>query len=224
MARIALIGGHGKVARAAAPLLLAAGHQVESIIRNPDHGEEIRTLGAAPVLLDVEHADTEAMTEALTGYDVVVWAAGAGGGDPERTYAVDRDAAIRSIDASCAAGVPRYVMLSYFGAGPDHGVPQDNPFFAYAESKTAADEHLRAAQNLEGIVLAPSGLTDDPATGAIEIATDDNGVQGGSVTRADVAALLAAAVDRTDLGRHTLAFNNGATPILAALKQAAARA
>ncbi|MGI8947672.1 MAG: NAD(P)H-binding protein [Ornithinimicrobium sp.] len=224
MARIALIGGHGKVARAAAPLLLAAGHQVESIIRNPDHAEEIRTLGAAPVLLDVEHADTEAMTEALTGYDVVVWTAGAGGGDPERTHAVDRDAAIRSMDAAASAGVPRYVMLSYFGAGPDHGIPQDNPFFVYAESKAAADEHLRAAEALEGIVLAPSGLTDDPPTGAIEIATGDNGVQGGSVTRADVAAVLAAVVDRTDLGGRTLAFNNGSTPVAQALEQEAARA
>ena len=34
-------------------------------------------------------------------------------------------------------------MVSYFGAGPDHGVPEDNAFHAYAEAKTAADEHLQ---------------------------------------------------------------------------------
>lgn len=219
MARIALIGGHGKVARAAASLMLAAGHQVESIIRNPDHAEEIRALGAAPVLLDVEQADEQSMTEALAGYDVVVWAAGAGGGDPQRTYAVDRDAAVRSIDAAVAAGVPRYVMLSYFGAGPDHGVPPDNAFHAYAESKAAADAHLRAAA-LDSTVLGPSGLSDDPPTGRVQIATTDNDVHGGKVTRADVAAV----VGRTDLGGRTLNFNNGPTPIAQALDDVAGSA
>lgn len=220
MARIALIGGHGKVARAAAPLLLAAGHEVESIIRNPDHAEEIRALGSSPVILDVERSDEAAMTEALTGYDVVAWTAGAGGGDPERTYAVDRDAAIRSIDGAVAAGVPRYIMLSYFGARPDHGVPQDNPFHVYAESKAAADEHLRGAA-LDSIILGPSGLTDDPPTGKVEIAMTDHDVQADSVTRADVAAVLTAVVDRADLGGRTLAFNNGSTPIAQALDEVA---
>ena len=67
----------------------------------------------------------------------MVFAAGAGGGNPQRTYAVDRDAAIRSIDAALKVDVPRYVIISYFGAGPDHGVPEDNSFFAYAESQGA---------------------------------------------------------------------------------------
>ncbi len=219
MTRIALIGGHGKVARAATPLLLAAGQQVGSIIRNPDHAEEIRALGAAPVLIDVEHTDHATLTEALTGYDVAVWTAGAGGGDPQRTYAVDRDAAIASMEAAVAAGVARYVMVSYFGAGPDHGVPQDNAFYAYAESKAAADEQLRATEALDWVILGPSGLTDDPPTGTIEIAAPGSDVEGTTVTRADVAAVLAAVVDRTDLGGRTLAFNNGPTPIAQALAE-----
>ena len=36
----------------------------------------------------------------------------------------------------------RYVMVSYFGAGPDHGVPEGDSFFAYADAKTAADAAL----------------------------------------------------------------------------------
>jgi hypothetical protein len=36
--------------------------------------------------------------------------------------------------SSAAAGVRRYVMVSYFGAGPDHGIDPDNSFFAYAEA------------------------------------------------------------------------------------------
>lgn len=223
MARIALFGGHGKVARATTPLLLAAGHHVGSIIRNPDHAEEIRVLGAAPVLLDIEHADQARLVDALAGYDVAVWSAGAGGGDPRRTYAVDRDAAIASMDSAVAAGVARYVMVSYFGAGPDHGVPQDNAFYAYAESKAAADEHLRDTEALDSVILAPSGLTDDTPTGSIEIAAPGSNVEATTVTRADVAAVLAAVVDRTDLGGRTLAFNNGSTPIAQALAEVVSR-
>ena len=98
----------------------------------------------------------------------MVWSAGAGGGSPERTYAVDRDAAIRSMDAAAEAGVGRYVMVSYFGAGPDHGVPADNSFFAYAEAKAAADAYLRGT-GLDWTILGPGALTDGPGNGLIDV-------------------------------------------------------
>src|SRR5271168_756781 len=66
------------------------------------------------------------------------------------------------------AGVRRFVMVSYFGAGPDHGVSQDNSFFPYAEAKAAADTHLRAS-DLDWTVLGPGRLTLEPATGRIAV-------------------------------------------------------
>ena len=79
MARIALIGGHGKVALLAEPLLVDAGHSVSAIIRNPDHRADIEATGATPVVADIETMDTEALTQLLGDHDVVVWSAGAGG-------------------------------------------------------------------------------------------------------------------------------------------------
>ena len=67
---------------------------------------------------------------------------------------MDRDAAIRVIDATGQAGTRRFVMVSYFGAGPDHGVPEGDSFFPYADAKAAADAHLRAS-NLDWTVLGP---------------------------------------------------------------------
>ena len=214
--RIAIIGGHGKVALRLSPLLREAGHEVDAIIRNPDHAEEVAATGALPVVADVESMSTDELTDLLAGHDAVVWSAGAGGGDPQRTYAVDRDAAIRSIDAAVHAGVDRYVMVSYFGAGPDHGVPEDNSFFAYAEAKAAADEHLRSS-SLDWVVLGPSGLTLDPGTGRIEVATPGSDVQGGQVSRDDVARVIAAVVEREHLSGRTIEFNNGPTPVEDAL-------
>lgn len=221
--RIAIIGGHGKVALRLSPLLREAGHEVDAIIRNPDHAEEVAATGALPVVADVEQLGTDPLTDLLAGHDVVVWSAGAGGGDPRRTYAVDRDAAIRSMDAATRAGVDRYLMVSYFGAGPDHGVPEDDPFFAYADAKAAADEHLRGSA-LDWVILGPSGLTLDPPTGRIEVALPGAAVEGGQVSRDDVARVIAAAVGREDLRGRTVQFNNGSTPIDEALDAVAAGA
>ena len=53
MTRTVIIGGHGKVALLAAPLLAEAGHDVVSIIRNPDHAEDVRAAGAETLVLDL---------------------------------------------------------------------------------------------------------------------------------------------------------------------------
>jgi uncharacterized protein YbjT (DUF2867 family) len=184
---------------------------VTSVIRNPDHAHDISDNGAHPLIADIEHLDTAALADVVTGHDGVVFSAGAGGGDPARTYAVDRDAAIRTIDAAGQAGVKRFVMVSYFGAGPDHGVAEDSSFYAYAEAKAAADAHLRDTE-LDWTVLGPGRLTLEPATGRIEV-----GEGKGSVSRADV-ALVAAAVlhDDSTIGR-AIDFNNGELPIAEAL-------
>ncbi|ETB54794.1 NAD-dependent dehydratase, partial [Mycobacterium avium 10-5560] len=130
---------------------------------------------------------------------------------PARTYAVDRDAAIRVVDAAARSGVKRFVMVSYFGAGPDHGVPQDDPFFPYAESKAAADAHLRAS-DLDWTILGPGRLTLDPPTGRIAV-----GRGKGEVSRADVASVAAAALADDSTIRRTIDFNNGDVPIAVAL-------
>ncbi|WAJ44097.1 SDR family oxidoreductase [Mycobacterium sp. Aquia_216] len=211
MARIVLIGGHGKIALQLARILTDRGDEVSSVFRNPDHSDDVAATGAKPVLADIEQLDTTALAGLLTGHDAVVFSAGAGGGNPERTYAVDRDAAIRVIDAAARAGIKRFVMVSYFGAGPDHGVPQDNPFFAYAEAKAAADAHLRDSE-LDWTVLGPGRLTPEPATGRIAV-----GQGKGEISRADVALVAAAVLADDSTIRRTIEFNNGDIPIAQAL-------
>lgn len=215
MARTIVFGGHGKVALQLAQNLTQRGDQVSSVFRNPDQSDDVAATGANPVVADIEQLDVDALADLLTGHDAVVFSAGAGGGNPERTYAVDRDAAIRVIDAAARAGVKRFVLVSYFGAGPDHGVPQDDPFFAYAEAKAAADTHLRAS-DLDWTILGPGRLTLDPATGRIAL-RGTQGAESGSVSRADVAQVAAAALaDDATIGR-TIEFNNGDVPIAEAL-------
>lgn len=204
MARILILGGHGKVALLLEPRLVSQGHTVTAVIRNPDHADEVAATGAQPLVADIETFDLEQMTNLVAGNDVVVWSAGAGGGNPARTYAVDRDAAIRSMDAAAAAGVLRYVMVSWIGSRKDHGVARENSFFPYADAKWAADAHL-AGSGLDWTILAPGTLTLEPPTGRITI--DPEGA--GRVGRADVAAVIAATIaDDSTIGR-TIRFGAG---------------
>lgn len=210
MSKVIIIGAHGKVALLTAPRLTAAGHEVTGVIRKAEQSDDVRRAGALAVVADVENLSTDEIAEVLTGHDVVVWSAGAGGGNPERTYAVDRDAAIRTIDAAERVHMSQFVMVSYFGAGPDHGVDPASGFFPYAESKTAADAHL-AASGLGWTILRPSGLTQESGTGGIEAGP---GVTHGHVARATVADVITAVIESPDATRGLiLEFNDGEQPI-----------
>ncbi|MFJ4996704.1 SDR family oxidoreductase [Microbacterium sp. NPDC088619] len=216
MSRIIVFGGHGRIALLLAPLLVARGDEVTSVIRNPDHVSEVEATGAHALVADVETLDTDALAEIIREHDAVVWSAGAGGGSPERTYAVDRDAAIRTMDAAESAGVKRYVMVSWLGSKADHGVPESDGFFAYADAKWAADEHLRST-GLDGTILGPGTLTFDEPTGRIVLDPEGKG----EVSRADVAAVIAEAVGNPSTYGRTIRFGNGtddtSVPIVDAL-------
>src|SRR3954454_25100003 len=210
MSKVIIIGAHGKVALLTVPRLVAAGHEVTDVIRKAEQSDDVRRTGAKPVVADVERLSTDEIAEVLAGHDVVVWSAGAGGGSPERTYAVDRDAAIRTIDAAGRAHASQFVMVSYFGAGPVHGVDPSSDFFAYAESKTEADAHL-AASSLGWTVLRPSSLTEEAGTGGSEAGA---GATGRQARGAPVADVITAVIGAPDGAKGlTLDFNDGEQPI-----------
>lgn len=231
--RITIIGGHGKVALLAEPLLVGAGNSVRAFIRAAGQAGEVAATGAEPVVADVEGLGTGELAGLFEGQDAIVWSAGAGGGSPERTLAVDRDAAIRAVDAAGQAGVRRFVMVSYLGAGRNHGVPEDDGFHSYAEAKAAADAHLRAS-GLDWTILGPGALTTEDGTGRIvtvehlpgggtppQLAGGRSGTSA-TVPRADVAGVIAAALaDDTTVGR-TIDFvgggERGGTPTAEAIR------
>jgi len=213
MKKAMIIGGHGKIALLLAPLLRDAGWDVSGVIRSAAQIDDVAAAGATPVVHDVASSSVDQLAALVAGQDAVIWSAGAGGGSAERTYAVDRDAAIRSMDAAEKAGVGRYVMVSYLGARTDHGVPPGDSFFAYAEAKAAADTHLRA-MGLAWTILGPGALTSDEATGTVTTTVDP---ARRNTSRANVALVAAAVLDRPDTVRRTIEFTDGDTPVEQAL-------
>ncbi len=215
MARVAIIGGHGKVALRLSSLLMQRGHRVTSFFRKPEQADDVRRTGAEPVVLDVEDSSAEEIARRIEGHDALVWSAGAGGGNPKRTYAVDRDAAIRSMDAAAQAGVNRYIMVSYLGADLQHGVPEDDPFFAYAEAKAAADDYLRKTE-LDWTILGPGRLTLEEASRRIAVGPDVKEA-GRETSRANVALVVAAVLEQPRTIGTTIDFVDGERPIEEAL-------
>ncbi|MFC7363055.1 SDR family oxidoreductase [Nocardioides astragali] len=208
--RVTIVGGHGKIALLLAPMLVEAGHQVTSVVRDPSHVPDVEATGATAAVSSVEDADVESLAAMLSGQDAVVWSAGAGGGDPARTDAVDRDAAIRSMEAARAAGVTRYVMVSFSGSSPEVLVPADNPFRRYQDAKIAADDHLRGT-DLDWTILGPGTLTLEPGTGSVN---PDARFRDGDVTSRELVAQVAVAVlEDPRASRRTLVFGDGDVPI-----------
>lgn len=223
--QVVIIGGHGKVALLAAPKLTEAGFGVTSLIRNPDHAAEVEAASATPKVLDVEQASTEELTEIFAGAQAVVFSAGAGGGNPARTRAVDYDAAVRTMDAAVRAGVPRYVMVSFARAETlsDSLDPEDS-FYPYAVAKREADEHLRGT-NLDYSILGPGRLTLEPATGKVQVVSAQQALDASQAedpasqetSRDNVAEVIAHVLTTAAAKRATVNFFDGETPITEAI-------
>ena len=110
--RVVIAGAHGKIAMLLSRRLAEGGHTVVGLIRNPDHADEVRAAGAEPVVCDLEHASVDEVGAAVDGADVVVFAAGAGpGSGAERKLTMDRDGAIKLLEAT-AASAARYLVVS----------------------------------------------------------------------------------------------------------------
>lgn len=222
--RVVLIGGHGKVALLAAPKLVERGFAVDSLIRNPAHADEIKAIGANPVVLDVENAGVAQLASAFEGAHAIVFSAGAGGGNEDRTRAVDFDAAVRSMEAAKQAGVNRYLMVSYSRALVDvDNLDPENSFYTYAKAKHDADAVLRET-TLDYTILGPGALTLEPASQSIQLADEKGDIDGqapapeaGKVSRENVAEVITHVVDSGAAVRSTVNFYDGSTPIAEAI-------
>jgi uncharacterized protein YbjT (DUF2867 family) len=146
----------------------------------------------------------------LSGADAVVFAAGAGPGSGiPRKDSVDRAGSVLMADAAQQAGVRRFVQVSSMGAGSPPQAGRGEVWAAYIAAKTAAEADLRS-RDLDWTILRPGHLTDDPAAGRVRLAAPP--VPAGAVSRADVAAVIAALLHEPGTSHQTLELVGGDTP------------
>jgi uncharacterized protein YbjT (DUF2867 family) len=212
--RIVIAGGHGQIAQQFGRLVAATGHQPVGMIRNPEHVPDLRDAGIEPAMIDLEHTDVAEMTEIVRGADAVVFAAGGGpDGNAQRKETVDKGAAIMLADAAQAAGVRRYLMVSAMGT--DQADPDSQDVMqVYLRAKQAADDDIRS-RDLDWTIVKPGGLTDDVPTGQVKLGQLDYG----SVTRGDVAHVLAEAIESESTIGKTFDVLNGDQPVSQAVSE-----
>ncbi len=164
---IVIAGGHGQIALRLERLLVAAGHRVRGLIRNPDHAGDLHDAGAEAVVADLEELDIDALADLIGDADAIVFAAGAGpGSGPQRKWTLDYAGAVKLIEVARRNSIARYVIVSSVGADPE--ADDDGGFGTYLRAKGQADKDLTES-GLDYTVIRPGPLTDDPGTGAITI-------------------------------------------------------
>lgn len=211
--KVVVAGGHGQIALILQRLLAEARHESVGLVRNPAQAGDLERVGSRALVLDLEHTDPETLAAHLDGADAVVFAAGGGpNSGAARKLTMDRDGAILLADAAQAAGVRRYVMISAIGAD-DYDPNSENVFQIYLRAKSEADADLRT-RDLDWTIVRPGGLTNDPPTGLVRVASSTGG---GSVPRADVAALLTYLLESGAAQRAQFELVSGDQPIAEAL-------
>ena len=215
--QIAVVGGHGQIARLLHPLLVAAGHLPVAFVRSDQQRAAVEALGAQARLLDIERSEVDGFVEAFTDCDAVVFAAGGGpDGNIERKRTVDLGGALKSIEAARVVGIRRFVQVSAIGVDEPVAADAGDVWTAYVEAKRDADTALRGT-DLDWTILRPGRLTDDEPTGRVALGPD---ASRGDVTRADVAAVLAAVLERDDTVGQQWNLVGGDVPISAAIDAA----
>ena len=207
---VAVVGGHGKVARLLHPLLLEAGRTPVALVRSDAQRGALEEGGAHARLLNIEQAEASAFADAFAGCDTVVFSAGGGpDGNIERKRTVDLEGSLKSIEGARLAGIRRFVQVSAINV--DAPLPDDtgDVWRAYVEAKRDADAALRET-DLDWTIIRPGRLTDEPATGLVALGSD---VGRGDIPRADVAAVLAAVLDNPATAGRQWNVVSGDTPV-----------
>ncbi len=131
------------------------------------------------------------MDKAVDNMEAIIFAAGSGPKTgPDKTTAVDKNGAIKLVDAAKKKGIERFVLLS--SVGSDHPEQAQEEMRHYLEAKHDADEHLKAS-GLTYTIVRPVALTNEQAIGKI-FADEKVDHTNKSIPRADVAAVLAQSV------------------------------
>ncbi len=210
--KITIVGGHGDIAMLLHPILKRKGHQVRGIIRKEEQADDLREVGATPVVCDIE--EQEDISDAVGNVDAVLFAAGAGpGSGADRKFTVDRDGAIKLIEAAKKNDISRYVMISAMGLDEPRG---NAVFQAYQQAKAEADKALKKS-GLDYTIIKPGRLTDEEGTGKVALAPE---LPRGEIPRQDVAEVLAEVLESPQTSGMELDLTTGVTPISQAIENA----
>ncbi len=140
----------------------------------------------------------------------------AAGGDPLR---VDRDGAIRTIEAAEGAGVERYVLLTGMGVGRDRPAELYGGFWdTYFGAKEGSERRLRSSP-MRWTIVQPGELLNSPGRGRVTFAPTGS-LPIGAISRDDVAEVITTVLFRDDAAGRSWEIIDGTERIADAIASA----
>lgn len=203
--RVLVAGANGQVGQHVVRFLAEGGHEVRAMIRNEDQAPHLQELGGEPIVADLEGE----VAHTVEGCDAVIFSAGGGpGSGAEKKETVDRQGAVKLIEAAKEYGVRRYVMVSAMGAAdPESGSEAMQP---YLFAKARADQALEES-GLDYTIVRPGSLTDEAGSGTVEAAESLG--RRGEIPREDTARVITATLEAENTFGKTFEVLSGDTSI-----------
>lgn len=203
--KVLIIGAHGKVGRLLVDELKARKIDFAAGLRKEEQIKAYQADGIPTQYIHLTASPKDIQNSiAESGADTIVFSAGAGGAGYDKTIEIDLDGAIKTMDAAQILGIKRYVMVSAVYSD-DRTKWEASGIRPYYVAKHYADKYLRST-NLDYTIVHPGTLTDDPATGKVNIQSN---YEGGSVARADVAKVIAQAIQTPSSIKNEYNFSAG---------------
>ncbi|KND55129.1 hypothetical protein BPUN_3028 [Candidatus Paraburkholderia kirkii] len=207
--KVLLIGAHGRTGGLVARRLHDAAIPFRAMLRKSVHRSEFAAIGAEIVLGDLINDFSHAFDDITH----VIYAAGSAeteGMHEER--AIDRDTVMRTADYAKRRRVQQLVVVSALSAF--HSERSTLALRHYSRMKRQADEYV-AQRGVPYAILRPGPLSDEPARGAIGLASERTEHMP-AVSRADVAHIAVRCVT-LGISDQMIAFVGGDEPIDAML-------
>jgi putative NADH-flavin reductase len=215
--RLTIFGATGGTGTCLAEQALAAGHEVTAVVRDPARlnlrpsgpaaGSRLRVITADPM-------DPAAITPAVAEADAVLTAIGPRG---TGVTTVSQDS-VRSIIAAMQKTGARRLLTVSGSIVADEG---ESPYLRYLIKPVARRTFLRhvctdmraaeaevEATDLDWTIMRPPGLANKPASGHYRMRIDGGLPRCLTVTRADLAACMLAAIgDQATVRKHVAIAN-----------------
>ena len=172
--------------------LSESGESVTVMVRESSDLTALNALEVNTVVGDALEPDTLTAAFESGDFDAVVSTLS---GNPREGFAADGAGNLNAIDATEAAGVKRFVLISSIGVGDSASALPPQALDALAEAlagKGKAEDRLKES-DLDYTVIRPGVLTNKPANGKGQLTEDPSAM--GVISRAELARLTIAALE-----------------------------